>query len=49
MEKEAFFMVTQETNFIPDIFYDKNFEDLDKDVFNFTTENYLPLTTNPKS
>ena len=38
-------MVTQDTEFNPDIFSDKKFSTLDKDVFNFTEYDYFPLDT----
>ena len=41
--------MTQNTHYSPDVFYDKNFELLDKDVFGFETHDYFPLKTNPAS
>ena len=49
LKQQTFFIVTQDTDFSPDYFSDKNFEELDKDVFGFTKENYFPLETRPRS
>ena len=46
--KQTFFLATQNTEFVPDIFYDKNFGDLDKSIFNFNTSDYFPLITGAK-